>query len=149
MTDLVPWKSFKDEMERLRKEMDNLWNRLSGETSLTKSFQRGWAPTTDTTETSDAIHIKAELPGMDPDDIDVSISGDTLTIRGEKKQEEEKQEEQYHYRECFYGAFQRSFRLPAEVQTDKIEASFEKGVLKITLPKSEETQKKEIKIDVK
>ncbi len=149
MMDLVPWKSFKDDMERLRREMDNLWNRLAGETSLAKSLQREWAPTTDTTETSDAIHIKAELPGLEPSDIEVSILDDVLTIKGEKKQEEEKEEEHHHYRECFYGSFQRSFRLPAEVQTDKIEAKFDKGVLRITLPKSEETKKKEIKIHVK
>ncbi len=147
--DLVPWKSFKDDMESLKKEMDNLWSRFFGETSLAKSFQKEWTPTTDATETAEEIVIKAELPGIDPKDIDVSITGDLLTIKGEKKQEEEKTEGHFHHRECYYGSFQRSFRLPATVQPDKIEAKFDKGVLKITLPKTEEAKSKEIKIPVK
>lgn len=147
--DLVPWKSFKDDMESLRREMDNLWNRFVGETSLAKSFQREWTPTSDTTETAEMIVVKTELPGIDPKDIDVSITGDVLTIKGEKKTEEEKTEGEVHRRECYYGSFQRSFRLPATVQADKIEAAFDKGVLKITLPKTEEAKAKEIKIQVK
>ena len=90
--------------------------------------------------------MKAEVPGMDPKDIDISLSDGLLTIKGEKKQEREEKEENYHLVERSYGAFTRSIRLPKEVQSDKISASYKNGVLKVTLPKSEEAKKKEIKI---
>ncbi len=147
--DLVPWKSFKDDMESIKKEMDNLWGRFFGETSLSKPFQREWTPKADATETPEAIMVRAELPGIDPKDIDVNITGDILTIKGEKKQEEEKTEGHHHHRECYYGSFQRSFRLPTTIQTDKIEAKFDQGILKITLPKTEEAKSIEVKIPVK
>ena len=93
--------------------------------------------------------IKAELPGIDEKDVSVTISGDVLTIKGEKKKEEEEKDE-HHYRvERYYGSFQRSFQLPNSVKADKIEADFEKGILKVTLPKVEEAKKKEVKIKVK
>jgi HSP20 family protein len=85
---------------------------------------------------------------MDPKDIDISLSDGLLTIKGEKKQEREEKEENYHLVERSYGAFTRSIRLPKEVQSDKISASYKNGVLKVTLPKSEEAKKKEIKIKV-
>jgi len=86
--------------------------------------------------------------GMDPKDIDISLSDGMLTIRGEKKQEREEKETDYHLVERSYGAFTRSIHLPKEVQRDKISASYKNGILKITLPKSEEAKKKEIKIRV-
>ena len=92
--------------------------------------------------------VKAELPGIDPKDIDISLSEGVLTIRGEKRQEKEEKDEGYHLVERSYGSFTRSIRLPREVQNEKINASYKNGVLKITLPKSEEAKKKEIKIKV-
>jgi len=83
------------------------------------------------------------------DEIELTISGDVLTIKGEKKKKEEKKGEKYHYVERFSGSFERSFRLPAEVNTDKVEAAFDKGILTITLPKSEEARTKEIKLKIK
>jgi HSP20 family protein len=81
----------------------------------------------------------------------VTFSGDILTIKGEKKQEkkEDKKKEHYHYSETYYGSFQRSFRLPASVKSEDIDAHFDRGVLKITIPKTEEAKDKEIKINVK
>jgi HSP20 family protein len=79
----------------------------------------------------------------------VTISGDVLTIKGEKKKEEEEKDEHHYRAERYYGSFQRSFQLPASVQADKVEAAFEKGVLRVTLPKVEEAKKKEVKIKVK
>ena len=147
--DMVPWKPFKRELEPFRKEMEKLWNRFFGESPLERSMGDEWLPSADVTETDEHVVIKAELPGLEAKDIDVSISGDMLTIKGEKKKEEEKKGEHYHFSERYYGSFERSFRLPSTVQVDKVEAVFEKGVLRVTLPKTEEARKKEIKIKVK
>jgi HSP20 family protein len=85
---------------------------------------------------------------MDPKDIDISLAEGVLTIKGEKKQEKEEKEENYHLIERSYGSFVRSVRLPKEVQSEKINASYKNGILRVTLPKSEEAKKKEIKIKV-
>ncbi|MDY0041565.1 MAG: Hsp20/alpha crystallin family protein, partial [Desulforhabdus sp.] len=132
--ELVPWKPFR-ELGTLRKEMDNLLNRFFGKSSLAEAFGEEWSPTMDVSETESSIVVKAELPGLEVKDLDVSMSGDVLTIKGEKRKEEEEKGEHHYYSERYYGSFQRSFRLPTTVQSDKIEASFENGVLKIILPK--------------
>lgn len=108
-----------------------------------------WNPSVDISETKDNFVVKAELPGLDAKDVNVSISGNILTVKGEKKKEEEEKGEHHHYVERFYGSFQRSFQLPANVKTDKIDAHFDKGVLKVVLPKTEEGKKNEIEIKVK
>jgi len=146
--ELVPWRSF-GEFSILRNEMEKLWNRFGNEISFPEVFTQKWAPSVDISETKDNVEVKAELPGLEPKDIKVNVSEDVLTIRGEKKREEEKKDEHYHYRERYSGSFQRSFRLPATVQSNKVEAAFKNGVLMITLPKAEESQKKEIEIKVK
>ena len=146
--ELMPWRPF-GELGSIRSEMDRLWNKFLGETPFARSFTEEWSPSVDISETKDKLVIKAELPGLDVKDVNVSISGDLLTIKGEKKKEEEEKDEHHHYMERYYGSFQRSFQLPVNVKTDKIEATFDKGVLKVTLPKTEEAQKKEIEIKVK
>lgn len=113
-----------------------------------ETFRREWVPCLDVSETKNNIVVKAEVPGMDAKDIDISLVGNALTIKGEKKQEREEKDENYHRIERSYGAFSRSVRLSQDVQSDKIKANFENGVLKITLPKSEEAKAKEIKIRV-
>ena len=107
-----------------------------------------WLPALNLAETNNEIVLKAEVPGMDPKDIDISLSDGTLTIKGEKKQEKEEKEEGYHLVERSYGSFTRTIELPREVQSDKINASYKNGVLKIVLPKSEKAKKKEVKIKV-
>jgi HSP20 family protein len=92
--------------------------------------------------------VKVELPGVDPKDIDISLSDGMLTIKGERKQEREEKETDYHLIERTYGSFTQLVPIGKEVKGDKIDASFKDGVLKITLPKSEEAKKKEIKIKV-
>jgi HSP20 family protein len=148
MMDLVPWRPF-GEISRLRKEMDSLMNRFFGETAFPKLVSEEWSPAVDISETKDTILIKAELPGMEAKDVNVSISGDILTIKGEKKKEKEEKDESHYYSERYYGSYERSFRLPTSVKSDKAEASFDKGVLKVKLPKVEEAKKKEIEIKVK
>ena len=146
--ELMPWRPF-GELGSIRSEMDRLWNKFLGETPFVRSLTEEWSPSVDISQTKDKLVIKAELPGLDAKDVNVSISGDLLTIKGEKKKEEEEKDEHHHYMERYYGSFQRSFQLPVNVKTDKIEATFDKGVLKITLPKTEEAKKKEIEIKVK
>ena len=147
--DLVPWRPFGDELTSFRKEIDKLWNRFLGETPFARTFTEEWLPSVDISENKDSYIVKAELPGLDAKDVDVSLSGDLLTIKGERKKETEEKDENHYRSERYYGSFQRVFRLPSSVKSDKIEATFDKGVLKITLPKLEETKKKEIEIQVK
>ncbi len=106
-------------------------------------------PAIDISENKEALLIKAELPGLDVKDVHITTSGNILTIKGEKKGEQEKKEEHYYCSERYRGSFQRSIKLPGNIQEDKVDAAFEKGVLKITLPKTEETKKKEIEIKIK
>jgi HSP20 family protein len=114
---------------------------------LPTAFAKGWAPMVDVSETKDKLIVKAELPGLEPEDIKLSLSGDMLTIQGEKKKEKEEKDEQHYSLERYCGAFQRILRLPVEVQDDKIDAKFDKGVLTIAMPKTAKSQKKEIKIN--
>ena len=149
---LVKWDPFK-ELVDFRRRMDRLFNEVSS--SLLRSeweeptLLRDWVPAVDVYEDADKFQIHAELPGMDMKDIDVQVEGNTLTIRGERKLEHEDKRENYHRVERVYGAFQRSFSLPSTVDVDKIEATYDRGVLTITLPKKEETRPKSIQIQVK
>lgn len=145
---VVPWKPF-GELGTVRKEMDRLWERFLAEGPFRSRLPEQWEPSVDLAETKDKIIVTAELPGLDAKDVSVSLMGDLLTIKGEKKKETEEKDEHTHIIERYYGAFERSFRLPENVQADKIEANFEKGILKVTLPKTEESKKKEISINVK
>ncbi|MDO8578993.1 MAG: Hsp20/alpha crystallin family protein [Dehalococcoidales bacterium] len=111
--------------------------------------ERGWTPALDIFEKDDRFVVKAELPGMKEDDIDVSVVGDTLTIKGEKKTEEEIDEEDYYHMERTYGSFLRSISLPSNVNADKIEAKYEDGVLEVSLPKIAEVKPKRVKVATK
>ncbi len=125
--------------------MDDFWNRLFGEMPMAERA-REWSPSVDISETDGKVQVKAELPGLDAKDIDVDVTDNVLTLRGEKKMEEEKEEEKYYYRERYSGFFQRSFRLPAGVQSDQVDAGFKDGVLTVNIPKSSESQRKKIEI---
>jgi HSP20 family protein len=144
--DVAPWKPFR-ELERVRREMDRLWDSFFEEGPKRRGGEE-WLPSLDVAETKNEIVVKAEIPGIDPKDIDISLTNDLLTIKGEKKQEKEEKEENYHLIERSYGSFSRSIRLPGEVQSNKISASYKNGILKVALPKSEEAKRKEIKIKV-
>ncbi|MCX7724241.1 MAG: Hsp20/alpha crystallin family protein [Thermodesulfovibrio sp.] len=105
-------------------------------------------PAVDIYEEEDDLVVKAELPGINKEDIEVKITDDYITIAGEKKKEEKVQRKDYYRYERSYGSFSRTFRLPVEVQTDKAKAKFENGVLEIRIPKTEEAKKKEIKLKI-
>ena len=108
--------------------------------------EKGWMPAVDVFEKDDRFVVKAELPGMKEEDIDVSVVGDTLTIKGEKNTESEVKEEDYYRSERAYGSFYRSVPLPSTVDASKIEASYEDGVLQVTLPKMPEVKPKKIEV---
>lgn len=101
------------------------------------------------TEDDKAYRVNVELPGMEEKDIELSVSDNTVTIKGEKKSEKEESKKDYHYSERSYGAFRRSFALPEGVDADKIEATMKSGVLTVVLPKSAESQKKSRKVEIK
>ena len=148
------WKPFTElapfgEFDRMRRDMDRLWDSFLEGVPGRRGEERGeWLPSLDVSETKNELVVKAEVPGMDHKDIDISLSNGVLTIKGEKKQEREEKEADYHLVERSYGSFVRSVQLPKEVQGDKISASYKDGILKIALPKSEEAKKKEIRIKV-
>ncbi len=111
------------------------------------SGDKQWMPTVDVSETDGHVIVRAEVPGMEKDDINVTLSDGLLTIHGEKKQEKEEEKENYRFVERRYGSFSRSVRVPDGVDAEKIEASYKDGVLKVSIPKgeSEITRKIEIK----
>ncbi len=146
--------------ETLRKEVDRVFEDF-GEGFWRRPFRslaaldRAWpgklvaTPAVDVSETDKAYEITAELPGMDEKNVEVNVANGGLTIRGEKKEEKEEKKKDYYVSERRYGSFERYFTLPESVNADKIEATFKNGVLRVTLPKTEEAQKPAKKIDVK
>lgn len=107
------------------------------------------SPSVDMFDKKDEIVVKADIPGVDKENIIISLSDNMLTIKGEMKKEEEVKEEDYYYAERSYGGFSRTLNLPTKVQADKVKASFKNGILEIRLPKAEEAKPKEIKVEVK
>jgi HSP20 family protein len=155
MFELIPWRrrereTFPMSVHRdFRREFDALINRFFGEERLLPGFIQGFSPAIDLSESDDDFTVKAEIPGVGPKDLDISLTGDVLTIKGEKKEEKEEKEKGVHRVERTFGRFSRSFSLPCEVQEAKIEAKFENGVVTIKLPKAETAKKKSIQIDMK
>jgi HSP20 family protein len=142
---------FRREMEALHRNIDKLFEGAWPEPSLLSEAwsNRELAPRADVTEDESGFHVSIELPGMDEKDVAVSVSDRTLTIRGEKKEEKEKKEKEIYRRERAYGSFRRVMELPDEIDAEKIDASFKKGVLTVNLPKSKEAREKVKQIPVK
>jgi HSP20 family protein len=154
----APWRPFaslRQEVDRLEDFNRDFWgspfHRSLFDTEPLRQRELSWAttPVVDVTESEKAYEIAAELPGMDEKNIEVKVVNGGLTIKGEKQEEKEENERDYHLQERRFGSFERYFRLPDSVDKDKIEATFKKGLLTVTLPKSTEAQKAEKKIEVK
>lgn len=146
MADITEWRPFR-EVSKLRREMDRLWEDYFGPgRRALQPLEEVWAPAVDVSESGDKVTIKAEIPGLEAKDIEISMVGETLTIKGEKKAEREEKGESYHLVERSYGSFMRSLKIPAAVEADKIEATYKNGVLTITCPKKEEVKPKAIEI---
>jgi HSP20 family protein len=131
----------------LREAMDHLFD-----DAFTRplSVRDGWSvPAIDMYQTDDEIVVKASIPGFNADNVQISITGDVLTLRGEVKQEDEKNEKAWHIREQRWGSFERSVALPTQVVAEKAKAEFENGILIVTLPKAEEVKPKTITVKTK
>ena len=109
-------------------------------------FDRALAPSMDVTDDDDKVVVSAELPGVDIKDVDVSVSGNVLTLKGEKKDEHEEKKDNYYHRERWSGSFQRSITLPDAIDPDKVNAEMKDGVLRVTFPKREEVKPKQISV---
>jgi HSP20 family protein len=146
MASIVRWDPFR-EMVTLREAMDSLFENamITPQTGGQQHRMSGDLPL-DVTENEDNFVVKASVPGIDPNDLDITVNGDVLTIKGEMKAEQEKQGERYHLRERRWGSFSRSISLPAPVKTDAVEADYHNGVLTLNLPKTEEVKPKRIAI---
>lgn len=142
---ITPWRPFRD-LEEWERRFDDLLGRPLRRLPVD---ERGWMPAVDVFEKDDKFVVKAELPGIKENDIDVSVVGDTLYIRGEKKTETEVKDEDYYRCERSYGTFYRSIPIPSNVDANKIEASFDDGILEVTLPKSVKAKPKKIAVSAK
>lgn len=138
MADIMKWPEIPT-FGSLQREMDRLFEDF---------FRRGglMRPSVDVVETNDTVVVKAELPGMEPKDVDISVSDDRLTIKGERKAEKEEKGKTFYRMERCYGSFSRTIELPASVEADKAKADYKNGVLEITLPKTEQVKAKKIPI---
>jgi HSP20 family protein len=141
---LTRWDPFQ-EMLNLRRTVDRLFDNANSDHEW-QPMQ--WALAVDVVENKDDFTVKASVPGIDPEDLDVAYVDDTLTIKGEVKSDNEVKENQFHLRERRYGSFARSISLPTKIKGDAIEASYQNGVLTLRLPKAEEIKPKRIAIKV-
>lgn len=145
MSNLIRWEPER-EMMSLREAMSHLFDEAFTPTSMIRTMD---APSVDLYQTDDDIVVCASLPGMKADDVQISVTGEMLTIKGEFKEKQDKKDKSYHLREQRFGSFERTVGLPGQVQADKANAEFEDGILTITLPKSEAIKPKSITVKAK
>jgi len=149
MMSIARWQPF-TELMSLRQAMDRLFeDSFVSPSRILGTFGAGAAVPIDMYHTANDVIVKATLPGVKPEEVDITITGDTLTIKGETKTEEEVKREDYFYQEHRYGAFSRSVTLPSGLNTDKAEATFDNGILTLTIPKAEKVKPKQIKVKAK
>ena len=141
------WEPFRN-VNDIQGEMNRLFDSFFGRPATVAAGERMWAPLVDMYETKDDLFVTLELPGVREKDVHVSITGDMLTVKGERRFESDVKDEGYYRLERVYGKFERSMPLPIPVQADKVKATYRDGVLEIRLPKVEEVKPKEIKIDL-
>jgi HSP20 family protein len=133
------------ELVRMEREMEDMFGQLMPSLKWAGG-ERGWMPAVDMVDAKDEFVVKADLPGIDEKNVEVTVQDGALTIRGHRKEEKEEKKEDYYYSERSYGAFVRTLPLPSGVDADKVKATFKKGVLEIHLPKAKEAKGKTIEI---
>lgn len=133
------------DLTRMQQEMNRFFDDFFGDRQ-SEIMQGNWLPAVDVSETESELVVRAELPGLSQNDIELNLQDNVLTLKGEKKQEQKEEKENYHRIERSYGSFSRSFTLPTTVKAEQIKATFKDGVLVISLPKSEEAKAKKIAI---
>jgi HSP20 family protein len=150
MSNLTRWEPMRD-MVTLRDAMDRLFDEaFTRPWGLTSDNGRGMGmPAVDMYQTDDDVVVKTSIPGIKPEDVQISVTGDTLTIKGDLKEASDNKQKAYHIREQRWGSFERTLALPIDVKADKATADFENGILTITLPKAEEVKPKTITVKAK
>lgn len=138
-SEMLPWFRAGD----IQREFDRLFGDIGKDFGM---FRKDWAPAVDLSETDDAYLIEADVPGIKQQDIQLEVDGQIVTIKGERKEEVEQDEDRYHRVERHSGAFRRAIRIPGVFDADAAKATFENGVLRVTLPKREESKPKRIKV---
>ena len=144
---ITRWEPFR-EMARMQDELNRLFDDRVWRPRGQEELSTGFLPAVDVYEDQEALTVTAELPGVDPKDVDVRVENGLLTLKGERKLEKEEKKDNYLRIERSYGAFMRSFTLPNSVDVDKVKADFKHGVLRLSLPKREESKPKAIKVKV-
>jgi HSP20 family protein len=146
---LVKWDPFV-ELEDVSKQLNRIFGRFPAraETGSEVLTMADWAPTVDITETDSAYMIKGEIPGVNKEDVKVTIEDGMITMRGERKQEKEEKDKKYHRIERSYGSFLRSFRVPDDVDENAVKAEFKDGMINVTLPKSDKSKPKSINVSI-
>lgn len=154
---LIPWRP-KDLWWDSQHDLDSLQRQINSLFSLAPYrgnygdgglLEGAWNPALDMYDSKDCVIVHIDMPGMKKEDIDISVSGKTLTIKGEKKESNRVEDEGCVRTERFYGTFNRAITLPAVVDANKVQAAYKDGVLELTLPKKEESKPRQIKVDVK
>jgi len=146
---IVRWDPFRD-LVRVQDELNQLFGRTFGDVGVLRPSAAGaWMPPMDVYETEDQVVAKPELPGIEPGDVEVTVEDSMLTVTGKRELTSEVNEESFHRIERRYGAFSRSIALPQSVDTSKVDASFDKGVLTIEVPKVEKAKPKKIQVKAK
>ncbi|MGO8675755.1 MAG: Hsp20/alpha crystallin family protein [Limisphaerales bacterium] len=145
--ELTSWAGY-GRLTDLRDEIDRLFEMPLADLARTSQVLSGWTPAMDLCEDKDNLYLKAELPGMKREDIEVSLHEGTLSISGERKSQSNYEDAEVHRSERFFGRFQRTVSLPAPVSPDKVKAQYKDGVLTVTLPKTEEAKPKQIDVRV-
>jgi len=145
---IVRWEPFRDVFST-QDRFNRLFNQTLSQMFGEENGKLGtWAPAVDVFETDQNLVVKAELPGIDPKDVEIRVENNTLFLQGQRKFENEVKEENYHRIERSYGSFTRTFALPGSIDAEKVSADYKSGVLTLTLPKREEAKPKTIKINV-
>jgi len=145
--DLWNWSPV-EQFSTLREEINRLFDSPFGDWNRRTELFNGWTPALDLYEDKDNLIVKAELPGMKREEIEISVHDGTLSISGERKYEEKNQDAEPYRSERFWGRFHRTLALPKPVQSDKAKASYKDGILTVTLPKTEEAKPKQIEVNV-
>ena len=148
---IVRWEPFRDLLaiqDRMNRIFDESFRGLNRQNEDDWALGGAWAPLVDIYEREGNLELKAELPGVDPKDVDVRVENNVLTLRGERRIDKDVKRESYHRVERAYGSFSRSFTLPSMVDTEHIKAEFKDGVLHLTLPKKEEAKPRQISIKI-
>jgi HSP20 family protein len=141
--------SFPSDIFSMQREMNRMFDNFFRGADEPGLLNGSWLPAVDVAEEENEYVVKVELPGVNKDDVKITLESNILTVRGEKKAEKETKDKNYHRMERSYGSFQRSFTLPTSVKNDKIDAQYRDGILSITLPKAEEAKPKQIEVKVK